>query len=169
MKNPSSTTVDLGRIQMIIQGQENLIRAAAQGVAAGSPTPTVASTLWHLSARGTAAKYDLNVTSVWKDYTGKGVHVAVYDDAVDYKNADLLPNYDASKQIAVGGTSDAMPVGLKQMHGTAVAGVIAAALGGADPLGVAYGASITGIKVFDRTTSELDTLMARESDFDVVN
>ena len=70
---------------------------------------------------------DINVTTVWNDYNGSGVHVGVFHDEVEYTHHDLNNNYDASRHVFINGTRQKpAPVGNAEYHGTAVAGVIAA-------------------------------------------
>ncbi|WP_460451281.1 S8 family serine peptidase [Alsobacter sp. SYSU BS001988] len=154
---------------MDILDKDALVQVAARGASDTGSIPLLSRSLWHLSAVGTSAKYDLNVKSVWADYTGKGVHVAVYDDGLDSAVRDLAKGYDATRQLAIGGAGDPTPTGVTQNHGTAVAGIIGASADGDEAVGVAYGARLTGVRIFDRTTSDLGALMNRESDFDVVN
>lgn len=70
--------------------------------------------------------------SVWDDYTGRGVTIAVYDNGVSPTHPDLGLNFGgrpgfAQQQAALG-----------QDHGTAVAGIIAA--GGRVAIAVLTGA-----------------------------
>ena len=98
---------------------------------------------WHLPRLG-----DLN--AVWQDYTGKDVHVGVYDSGVQYEHWDLAANYDASREVVVDGIHyDGNYVSKAGPHGTSVAGLIAAARNGEGGVGVAYDARITGVNIFD--------------------
>lgn len=114
-------------------------------------TDPLYSQQWHLSMLG-------NIRKIWQDYTGAGVHVAVYDDGVQATHTDLAANYDASRHFIHSGTShDPSPNSDSDAHGTACAGLIAAAynngLGGA---GVAHGATITGIDYLNDLQKEYD-------------
>lgn len=137
------------------------------------PTDGLVSSQWHLQNTGQTggtAGIDINVSTVWNEYTGAGVSVGVYDDGVDFTHADLNDNYDASKHLVLGGvTYSAMPSG-NAYHGTAVAGLIAAENDGTGTVGVAYDASITGVPIL-RSSMSPDLLSAlREMDrFDIVN
>lgn len=98
---------------------------------------------WHLTRLG-----DLN--AVWKDYTGKGVHVGVYDSGVQYAHWDLAANYDASREVVIDGvTFDGDHVPASGEHGTSVAGLIAAARNGEGGVGVSYDAKLTSVNIFD--------------------
>ena len=113
------------------------------------PTDGMVSTQWHLKNTGQTggtAGIDINVSAVWDDYTGAGVSIGIYDDGVDFTHSDLNDNYDASQHLVIGGTTySAMPT--TGYHGTAVAGLIAAENNGTGTVGVAYGASITGVPI----------------------
>ena len=50
---------------------------------------------WHLNNPSNPAS-DMNVTSVWADYRGSGVKVAVIDDGIEYSHPDLAANSDPS-------------------------------------------------------------------------
>lgn len=88
----------------------------------------------------------INALSVWSEYTGKGIKVAVFDQGIDPNHPDLNGNLltslgrNASTQQAGGN-----PVFSNDNHGTAVAGVIAAERDNAGMVGVAYGASLISI------------------------
>ncbi|HEV2748881.1 MAG TPA: S8 family serine peptidase, partial [Allosphingosinicella sp.] len=90
---------------------------------------------WHLDRSLTPnAAIDLNVVPVWEDYTGLGVRVAVIDRPVEHDHPDLDGNYVGLVMSPEG-----------HAHGTQVAGLIAAERNGEGGVGVAYGASITGL------------------------
>ncbi|WP_058754295.1 S8 family serine peptidase [Sphingomonas endophytica] len=109
---------------------------------AGVADPVTADQ-WHLTRLG-----DLN--AVWKDYTGKDVHVGVYDSGVQYAHWDLAANYDASREVVIDGARiDGNFVADSGPHGTAVAGLIAAARNGEGGVGISYDATITGVNIFD--------------------
>lgn len=105
-----------------------------------TPTDPLYSQQWHLREIG-------NLQKIWDDYTGRGVHVAVYDDGLQFTHPDLAANYDATRHFSFDGTTYA-PVPLTKLsaHGTACAGLIAAvANNGVGGTGVAHGATLTGI------------------------
>ncbi|MFG2864644.1 S8 family serine peptidase [Streptomyces sioyaensis] len=60
--------------------------------------------------------------SVWKESTGKGVTVAVIDDAVDGSHPDLMGNVLPGKSFIDGGTADHEQT---DDHGTGMASIIA--------------------------------------------
>lgn len=116
-----------------------------------------------------------DILGVWQDTTGRGVRVGVYDDGVEASHPDLAANYDPSLHFARDGVTFAPgPLSSADWHGTAVAGVIAAAgdngLGGS---GVAPGASLTSVKYLGAVQAApfdvwLDALRWGAA-FDVVN
>ena len=92
---------------------------------------------WHLRYLGDIAK-------VWQDFTGKAVKVGMFDDGAQGWHWDLAPNYDASNNLNVNGwivdgSWD------RPYHGTACAGLIAAAKNGRGGQGIAYDAKLTAI------------------------
>ena len=110
------------------------------------PGDSMFASQWHLK---NATGIDINVTTVWNDYTGQGVLVGVIDDGIDYNHADLAPNYNFDADYdARGRDYDAYPSSSSDKHGTAVAGVIAAASDGVyGAVGVAPGADIAGFRM----------------------
>ena len=99
---------------------------------------------------------DLNVKSVWSEYTGDGIVIGVVDDGIDYTHPDISPNFiDDYSHDYCGNDTDVMPVDshvdsedIIDWHGTAVAGIAA---GKGDNqigiTGVAYNSSIAGIRL----------------------
>ncbi len=127
---------------------------------------------WHLSRLG-------DITSVWRDYTGRGVSVGIYDSGVDKDHWDLKANYDASKELVIDGVAINGGLGASmEGHGTSVAGLIAGVNNGRGGVGVALGAKVTGINIFD-AASPVDVnggnfgafmeAMNQANKFDVVN
>ncbi|WAP70325.1 S8 family serine peptidase [Jiella pelagia] len=124
---------------------------------------------WHLSRLG-------NIEAIWAEYTGDGVYVGVYDDGVQYTHADLDDNYDPSLHVVVDGqVLDPLPPSSSDSHGTAVAGLIAAENDGVGTVGVAYGATLTGVNIFsgpaDINNNYAGFLQAvdQSENFDVIN
>ncbi len=126
---------------------------------------------WHLGYFG-------DLETVWKDYTGKGVSVGIYDTGTQYTHWDLAANYDASRHVVIDGV---VVDGFRlrdgvDAHGTAVGGIIAAARNGEGGVGIAYDASITGVDIFDGQSSiavnggsRFFDAMLQANRFDVVN
>jgi subtilisin-like proprotein convertase family protein/subtilisin family serine protease len=109
------------------------------------PRPTDASFngQWHISA----ANNDINLRSMWADYTGRGVSVSVLDDGFDHLHRDIAPGYlVASDYDWRMNDADARQEGADR-HGTAVMGVIGADQNGTDVVGVAHDASLAGLRI----------------------
>ena len=86
---------------------------------------------------------DINVLQAWDDYTGRGVRVGVIDSGVQLDHPDLQQNIDPTAtwdaaQDQPGGE----PLGQGENHGTAVAGIIAAASNDIGGVGVAPDATL---------------------------
>lgn len=133
-----------------------------------TPTDPLFASQWHFPLIG-------DIESIWDEYTGAGVHVAVYDDGVQYTHPDLAANYDASMHFESGGTVyDAMPIGAFDAHGTNVAGLIGSVdnngLGGT---GVAHGVTLTGVNYLDDIQFQGFTLaleaLAYAANFDIMS
>lgn len=134
----------IGTLEIISYGQSGNTAANATGSAdANAPSDPWAGRQWHLAKLG-------DMEAIWADYTGKGVKVGVYDSGVEYGHPDLVANYDASLELTIDGVhyeGDSRPA--SGPHGTAVAGLIAAARNGIGTVGIAYDASLTGVNIFD--------------------
>ncbi|MBP0616572.1 S8 family serine peptidase [Jiella mangrovi] len=124
---------------------------------------------WHLGYLG-------DLEAIWADYTGAGVNVGVYDDGVQYTHHDLDGNYDPSLHVVVDGeVLDPTPASSSDAHGTAVAGLIAAENDGTGTVGVAYGATLTGVNIFSGPAdinNNLDGFLQavdQSENFDVIN
>ncbi|MAP10759.1 MAG: hypothetical protein CMQ61_01770, partial [Gammaproteobacteria bacterium] len=126
---------------------------------------------WHLR-NNYYPDVDLNITAVWDDYTGDGVVVGVMDTGIDYYHADLSANYRHDLDYdALTGDSDAYASNSYDNHGTAVAGVIGATLGGGRAVGVAPDADIAGFRVGFGVGSFMQELSAlrNATNVDVLN
>lgn len=119
-----------------------------------TPTDPLFATQWHFGLIG-------DIETIWDEFDGSGVHIGVYDDGVDYNHVDLVANYDASAHvIGPGGVPvDPFPENFvpgefpfSDLHGTAVAGLIAGAMNGIGGVGVAHGSTITGVNIFGPNT-----------------
>ncbi|WP_206747706.1 cadherin-like domain-containing protein [Telmatospirillum siberiense] len=124
------------------------------------PTDTLFDSEWFLTAA--------SVIPVWKDYTGAGVTVAVFDPSgnVDFSNPDLAAN--AGSSVKIDGTPGVEQLGT---HATLVAGVIGAARDGSGAVGVAYGATIDSVAIPDAFTNAQAVLssLAGWANYDIVN
>ncbi len=130
-----------------------------------SSNPLLASQ-WHLNQ---IFKGDPN--RIWAEYSGAGVNVGVYDDGIDKTHVDLRNRYDASKELVINGQRLDPATG-SSVHGTAVAGLIAAdANNNAGGVGVAHSATVTGVNIFSGVGagSGFITAIRGMSSFDVTN
>jgi len=119
-------------------------KLSLRGTAAAAPQPAPSDPLY---AEQTQFAVIGGLETVWRHYSGTGIAVGIYDEGVQTSHWDLEPNYDASRQVVIDGTT-AAPVSAGP-HGTAVAGLFAAAKNGTGGVGVAYGAKIASIDIFD--------------------
>ncbi len=126
---------------------------------------------WHFGQLG-------DIETIWNEYTGKGVTVGVYDSGVDFRHGDLRANYDSALNFAYRGmVAPVLPEKVSgpnhDGHGTSVAGLIAAANNGTGTVGVAYGASITGVSIIDAPFLDSDranlAAFRHTAAFDVIN
>lgn len=139
------------------------------------PTDPLFSRQWYLlnvGQTGGTPGIDLNVVPVWQDYTGSGVRVAIVDDGVDYRHPDLDTNYNLAADVDTARRlADGAPVLQFDNHGTAVAGLVAAERNGEGAVGVAYGATLSSIRLDFENNVLADTVFALRQfvNFDVVN
>jgi subtilisin family serine protease len=156
-----------------------LLRLAAPTIFV-KPTPPPADLLYNspagwavLSAGGYGDSIPGGPTlGPWNTSLGAGVRIAVLDSGVDPHHPDLSPNLvlnlsDVDQTSATGLPSpcdDGSPID-QQGHGTFVASLALAAVGGGDTLGVAPQASLLNIKVLERlpSASGVDTTAQCES------
>lgn len=133
-----------------------------------TPTDPLYAQQWHFSLIG-------DIERIWDEFDGTGVHIAVYDDGVQYAHPDLAPNYDASMHFTyLGVTYDGNASAADEVHGTSVAGIIAAQnSNGQGGTGVAHGVTITGVDVFDPTfTANLtieEAMIGWAANFDIMS
>ena len=123
--------------------------------------PLLPSYYWHLGDATGAVKGG-NAMRVWDDYRGSGVIVAVIDDGVEYTHPDLAANYRGDLDYDTRDLdADPFPGEASDRHGTAVSGVIAAALNnGIGGAGVAPEASLAGYRIGFGANGTLEQLLA---------
>jgi subtilisin family serine protease len=130
------------------------------------PTDPRYSSQWQFSLMG-------DIETLWDDYSGAGVAIAVYDTGIDYDHPDLDGNYDASRQYNRRFIDDGLPDSSSDPHGTAVAGIIAAENNGSGIIGVAWDSSLTSVDYLNlvqfKPASDYADAMRYMSNFDVVN
>ncbi|MEO1210338.1 MAG: S8 family serine peptidase [Cyanobacteria bacterium J06638_20] len=133
---------------------------------------------WHLHNRGQTGGtpgIDLNVQSVWLDYTGHGVLVGVIDDGIDWRHPDLQDNYNRRlDQDVAENDADAQPTYIDDNHGTSVAGLIGGAWNGQGGVGVAPDVTLAGLRIDFRAREvefeiEVEQAFQAMTQFDVVN
>ncbi|XP_039291346.1 furin-like protease 2 [Nilaparvata lugens] len=112
---------------------------------------------WYLNG-GAKDGYDMNIAHAWeKGYTGKGVVVSILDDGIQTNHPDLALNYDALASTDINDNdNDPMPRDNgDNKHGTRCAGEVAAvAFNQYCGIGVAYNASIGGVRMLDGTVND---------------
>ncbi len=146
-----------------------------------TPTDPLYASQWHF--------YDLisgfligDIETIWDDYSGAGIQIGVYDSSVDYAHADLNDNYNDDPVTNLHFESSAGDVYDPQItpietnnHGTAVMGIIGAeANNGIGGVGVAHGATLTGVNFTGEIVPSLDQALILEAihwgaNFDVIN
>ena len=118
---------------------------------------------WHLkntgqtsfSSEAAVPGVDLNVANLLETgVSGSGVNVLVLDDGIDIRHPDLSPNIDAARlrnfDPKAKASNDPTPTGIGDAHGTAVAGIIAAAANnGLGGRGIAPSASLGGANLLE--------------------
>lgn len=107
---------------------------------------------WHLNStgqRGATPGKDINVEAAWSlGFTGAGVTVAVVDTGTEVTHPDLSPNYRAGfGRDFLDGGFDPSPRQEGEAHGTAVAGIIAAASNEIYGVGIAHGAGLGAVRL----------------------
>ncbi|OQV20757.1 Furin-like protease 2 [Hypsibius exemplaris] len=127
------------------------------------PRPTVAASnssftdplypqQWYLH-KGGRQSFDMNVEKAWaRGLSGKGVAVTILDDGLQWQHPDLVQNYDQLSSLDINGRDfDPTPTDDGQnKHGTRCAGEVAAVAGnGICGVGIAFNASIGGVRMLD--------------------
>ncbi|XP_038058391.1 proprotein convertase subtilisin/kexin type 5-like isoform X2 [Patiria miniata] len=119
---------------------------------------------------------NMNVEPAWEmGYTGKGIVVSILDDGIDYTHPDLAKNYDPLASCDINShDDDPMPSAnydQTNRHGTRCAGEVAMEAGNnICGVGVAYNASIGGIRMLDDQVTdrvEGSSLAARRNHIDI--
>ncbi len=111
-------------------------------------TDSLYDCLWHLEDLGlypNSRGVDINVEGVWATNKGAGIVVAIVDDGVDPNHEDLSENVDDTMTHAYGTADD---YSLDAIHGTALAGIVAARDNHIGVRGVAPRATIYSYNLF---------------------
>ena len=71
-----------------------------------TPTDPLYLLQWHFGLIG-------DIETIWNDYDGTGVHIGIYDSALEYTHPDLIGNYDPSWHFvdSFGAIYDPAPTG----------------------------------------------------------
>lgn len=112
---------------------------------------------WYFN-KGARGGYDMNVGAVWRmGITGKNVVLTILDDGVQADHPDLIRNYDKKASYDINSNDDnpTPQDNGENKHGTRCAGEIAAEAGNEYcGVGVAYNASIGGVRMLDGTVTD---------------
>jgi subtilisin family serine protease len=111
---------------------------------------------WHLYNKN---GIDLNVVDVWKKYQGYGINISIVDTGIESDHPDLNGKIDFSRSFRYSDSSNDPTPTKDQLenpfmdtpHGTAVAGIIAAAHNSIGVSGIAPEASLVGLNVFSNS------------------
>eukprot|EP00301_Raphidiophrys_heterophryoidea_P006337 c12564_g1_i3.p1 GENE.c12564_g1_i3~~c12564_g1_i3.p1 ORF type:complete len:1536 (+),score=430.03 c12564_g1_i3:367-4608(+) len=115
---------------------------------------------WHL-CNPAEGGVDANVTGAWaQGFFGEGIQIAIVDDGVQYTHPDISSKYDAIGSFDFNDhDTDPMPLD-KNHHGTACAGVAAAAAETTCGVGVAPHSRIAGIRLIAGSFTTADEIQA---------
>ncbi|MDC0851427.1 S8 family serine peptidase, partial [Euryarchaeota archaeon] len=113
-----------------------------------APNDSLYGNQWHLdntAQYGGTSGEDANITGVWDYYNGSGVVISIIDDGLQSNHPDLSSNFNLSLSWNwCLDLNDPSPWG-DNAHGTAAAGVAAAAGNNEiDVMGAAFGATLSG-------------------------
>ena len=146
--------------QPVIAGCTQLYPVSASATPGGTVDPLLASQ-WHLkAANDLTGEQGLGASTAWALARGRGVRVAIIDGPVETLHEDLAANVvaGASWDYRTAAASAPLPCTDQDVHGTAVAGIIAAVQGnGLGGAGVAPAASLVAYDAIIRGASEQQT------------
>jgi subtilisin family serine protease len=115
---------------------------------------------------------DTNNFDVWDEYTGSGIRVGVLDDGVQADHPDLKDNVNTLAPQVPDYNYDAngKPLNRGDVHGTSVAGVIAATRNTIGTIGIAYNAKITSFNFLSSISFTIGSeALKNQAAFDVSN
>ncbi|EGF90769.1 hemolysin-type calcium-binding repeat 2 copies family protein [Asticcacaulis biprosthecium C19] len=173
-----------GKFWLRATDEDGPAKATAATVAAGIPNTTTGAgprpgddpllyRQWYIDKTGLDdIGIDMNVRPVWEGgggtgYTGAGVTVGVFDSLIERNHPDLEANYNESLNV-----EDLFYEHTDSAHGTAVAGIIAAAKNGIGMTGIAYDSKVTSLPVIYTTAVSMQSFeiaMSHAKDFDIAN
>ena len=133
---------------------------------------------WYLDKNNTfyednfiEANANIHSTNLLKEFTGKGIKIAIIDDGLDITHEDLEGAIGETYDIATK-TTNVSHSYFNDYHGTAVAGIIAARVNAKGIQGIASEAQILFLKYkIDMSDSETIDLFTKAQDFgaDIIN
>lgn len=137
------------------------------------PNDPLYDTQWHLNNTGQGgglAGADINVESVWDNYTGQGVTIGVIDDGLEVAHEDIAPNANTTIDFDYrDGDNDPSP-GAGDFHGTAVGG--AASAKGNNGIGVsgsAWDAELVGLRLIGGFTTDATEAQALSHELNTID
>ncbi|MEP3479703.1 MAG: S8 family serine peptidase [Fuerstiella sp.] len=138
------------------------------------PNDPLFSDQWHLINTGQGGGLlgtDINVESVWDNFTGEGVTIAIVDDGFQHTHPDLAPNARTDIDFDWNGNDDdPLPVADSDNHGTSVGGVAGAA--GNNGIGVSgssWNADLVGLRLIAGPVSDQDIAEALTHEQDIID
>ncbi|MBM3408003.1 MAG: hypothetical protein FJY25_11830 [Betaproteobacteria bacterium] len=136
----------------VIAGCSLLYPVSGAAPQPGLPDPLLGAQ-WHLRpADSSTGEMGLGATLAWRTSLGKGVRVAVIDGPVETLHGDLAANMPAtgSFDYRLNTATAPLPCAPEDAHGTAVAGILAAARGnGLAGAGVAPAATVVAYNAIE--------------------
>jgi len=134
-----------------------------------TPSDPLFSSQWHLLNTNQLtvglAGIDIKAPQAWDSYQGKGVLVGMVDDGLQISHPDLAPNVATNSGLhynwAGGATNNPSPVRSSDIHGTAMAGLVAAR--GNNKLGVcgvAPQATLVGLRLTSGSATDANEILA---------
>lgn len=152
----------------ILRARADVIQAdpllASGHVAMHVPNDPLFGSQWHLlntGQRGGLPGVDVNITNVWDSYRGSNIVLVVMDTGTEYIQEDLIPNLLTNAALDILDRDGSADADAGENHGTAVAGVSAAA--GDNNLGVSGAAPATKIIPIRTLTSGLTFFTAQDT------
>ncbi|MCB1537384.1 MAG: S8 family serine peptidase [Rhodospirillales bacterium] len=134
--------------------------------------PTDDRFVYQTNLLNTAGGIDIDVVPAWTDYTGAGVSIALIDDGFDLAHPDLAGRFDLAASYDFAGSDPLPQAETGDDHGTAIAGIAAAARNGVGIVGVAYDATLVGLRVSftaDDSTDQFTAAMTHMVDNDIAS
>ena len=128
------------------------------------PTDPLAGSQWHLDA--------IDVKRAWDSYAGRGIKIAIIDDGFERTHADLVANYRTDLDYDTRQNDADAAAASGDNHGTAVAGVVGAAMNNVGGAGIAWDADLVGLRIgygANGTSTQILNAFDRLTGVDVAN